>query len=476
MSDDALRALGFQFASQSAALIDLADRRLLACNRAFSVLLGYSEEELVDRPLDTLIPESSVGALREALEATRTSPLSGHDTVLPLRREDGTEVRVRLRSRLIEESGGSSGRVVVGVDEIEPRSSKQDAFFDMLAHELRNRLSNLRLTVQVLNREEAPAGSRWGWGLAAIDQEVAELDQLTNDLLDVSRMARGRVRPGRAPVDLVAAARAAEGAWVDRGDADAPALRVKAPTGPMVVWGDDQRLQQVISLIATLAATPDAQNIDVSLVVNADCAHLTVVGPGLEPSLFPNDFDLFAAAARAATDRPGLGLEPLLVVGLVDRMDGELKVRPGAVELVLPLAGVPAPPDTADESGSATPSIVHRRQVLVVDDDRGAANTLVQLLSTFGHTVEMAHDGETGLRLAIASRPQVALLDIKLPRMDGYTLARRLRSTLGAEITLIALTGLDDPRDRARVREAGFDHHLVKPVDVDRLKALVTAR
>ena len=522
MNDDALRASAFQFAPHSSAILDAERGRILACNRAFSVLLGFSEEELVDRPIDVIVPEDHRNQMRAALRATRTSPLLGYETTLPLCREDGAHMRVRMRCRLVDDGDGGPVRAIIAIEELTPNTDHQDAFFAMLAHELRNRLSNFRLAVQILDREDVPAGSRWRWGLSVMDQQVGELTQLTDDLLDVSRMARGQLSPRHEPVDLTALVRAVARApaandavpadsahHADHANDTKPSSETSAShsvtdlveeDGPArTVFGDPQRLMQVVSLLVELARAPDGDGVHLTLTDDGERARLAVRGDGIDPHLFPNDLDLFAAAARAAAARPGLGLEPLLVSGLVARMDGQLFVRRGTVELSMPLAigartaptaRVSPPPHSTSAPHSPTlpphsagqlangallgnPKVGARCQVLVVDDNRGAANTLALLLSSAGHAVEQANDGERGLQMALQARPKVALLDLKLPGMDGYALARRLRAHFGSEIRLIALTGLDDPDDRARASEAGFDHHLVKPIDVEVLKSLL---
>ena len=480
MIDDTLRAAAFEFAPQSTAVIDIERGRILACNRAFSVLLGYSEEELVDRPLSIIVAHASQKTMQDALQATRTSPLLGHATSLHLRREDDTDVQVHMRCRLIDD-GPSPVRAVIAVDEMTPTHDDQDAFFAMLAHELRNRLSNFRLAVQLLDREDVPAGSRWRWGLSVMAQQVADLSQLTDDLLDVSRMARGRLAPKRETIDF-------RGLVTDvvrdrpkpsRSDAESEDTATVEfvdtidPTQTATVRGDTERLKQVLALLLEIAQTPESETLQLWLSADDDNVRVQVRGPGIQPGLFPDDLDMFAAAARAAAARPGLGLEPLLVSGLVERMDGRLIVRPGEIEMTLPQIESALP---AVEAGTTpmSESPPEGRKVLVVDDDRGAANTLALLLSTAGHAVDKAHTAEQGLERALIFRPQVALLDLRLPGMNGYDLARRLRAEFGQSLTIIALTGLDDPADRARVREAGFDHHLVKPIDVEVLKSLLT--
>ncbi|MEL7370517.1 MAG: histidine kinase dimerization/phospho-acceptor domain-containing protein, partial [Myxococcota bacterium] len=253
MSDDALRAAAFEFSPQSAVLVDAAHGRILGCNRAFSILLGYSEEELIDRRLDVILPVRARDAMYDALEATRTSPLLAHETSLPLRREDETEVSVRVRCRWIDEGAATGERAVITVDELPNSPDSRDAFFSMLAHELRNRLSNLRLAVQILRREPEPDGSRWPWGLQVMEQQVTGLTMLTDDLLDVSRMARGRLSLKREPVDVAAAVDAAIERWKARQDGPPLEIDVRMDASDALIAGETERLIQIIDRLIDLA-------------------------------------------------------------------------------------------------------------------------------------------------------------------------------------------------------------------------------
>ena len=409
MNDDALRVAGFQFAPQASAVVDLEQGRILGVNRALCVLLGYSEEELIDQPFDQLASTDDRQAFRDAVQATRSSPLLGYETCLPLRREDGSDLRVRLKSRLIDEGMGAPIRAVVTVDELcgdeneappeAPASSDdqdRDAFFAMLAHELRNRLSNFRLAVQILRREDAAPDSRWGWGLSVIDQQVIELAQMTDDMLDASRLMRGGLKPQQAPLDLVPLV---ETAVAQRQNASNRRTHIdlKVPPRPVAVLGDPPRLQQIVSLLLNVAYMPDVERLGVALTVDGEQACLTVRGPGLQPQLFTEHLDMFAAATQAANHRPGLGLEPLLASGLIARMQGRLVVQTGVAEArwaLIDAARLTEPAATPDARDNTA------RRVLVVDDDPGAANTLVMLLSNADLTVEVAHDGQRALASA----------------------------------------------------------------------------
>ncbi|MEM7675112.1 MAG: PAS domain-containing sensor histidine kinase, partial [Myxococcota bacterium] len=298
MSDDALRAAAFEFSPQSAVLVDAAHGRILGCNRAFSILLGYSEEELIDRRLDVILPVRARDAMYDALEATRTSPLLAHETTLPLRREDETEVSVRVRCRWIDEGATMGDRAVITVDELLASPDSRDAFFSMLAHELRNRLSNLRLAVQILRREPEPYGSRWPWGLQVMEQQVGGISTLIDDLLDVSRMARGRLTLKREPVEVSKAVDTAVERWRARQDDRPPQVDAHVNTSDAMVAGETDRLIQIVDRLLELASAGQ-EPLSVKTFEEGREVAVVVGGPGLKPGAFSNDLDLFAAAARA---------------------------------------------------------------------------------------------------------------------------------------------------------------------------------
>ena len=462
MTDESLRAIGYQFAPQASAIVDASNGRFMACNRAFSVLLGFSEEELVGQSVDVVVPSHVSEGLRDALDATRTSPLLGHEAVFTFRREDGSDLSGRMRSRLIDDRWDGPPRIVIAVDEVDSAPTERDDFLALLAHELRNHLSNARLTVQLLRREEAPNADRVRWGLSVMSQQIEALRRLTDNLLDLSRMARGVMTIERQPLDLTKLLRSI--ADSEPAEPEQPSvIELSVPDTPVAILGDERRLHRALVLLIELVAHKGPDPIALSLTDDGRHANVVVRAERIDAELLHN------ADASSTTTDSGLGLEAQLVRGLIEQMDGEIRVAPKAVSIRLLKSEVVPLPSTELGAGDRAAD----GHVLVVDDDRGAANTLALLLSSSGLVVEMAHDGEHGLKMAMAHRPKAALLDLKLPGMDGYALARQLRERFGPEMTLIALTGLDDPADRERAKEAGFDHHLVKPPDVDELKSLL---
>jgi CheY-like chemotaxis protein len=316
------------------------------------------------------------------------------------------------------------------------------------------------------------------------------MTSLVDDLLDVSRVTRGLVTLARAPV----AARTIVDEAIEQVrpmfEARRQHLAVDIADADATVLGDRARLVQVLANLLNNAAkyTPEDRRIDVAATVDAARGRLLLVvrdeGIGIEPELTGHVFDLFTQAQRSV-DRAqgGLGLGLALVKNLVELHGGTVLCTSAGLgqgstfEVALPLmepATQAAPPAAAPDTPGAAPGRRRPLRLLVVDDNVDAAATLGMLLEACGYLVEVEHDSHRALERARQQRPDVALLDIGLPDMDGNELARRLRADAqtGA-IVLVAVTGYGQEQDRRAAFEAGFDHHLVKPVDMDELAALL---
>jgi signal transduction histidine kinase/CheY-like chemotaxis protein len=362
---------------------------------------------------------------------------------------------------------------------------RKDEFLAMLAHELRNPLAPIRNAVQAL-RLLAPDNAEVRWAREVIERQVWHLSRLVEDLLDVSRFTRGRVTLRKEPTDLAAvAARAAESIRpaVEGGGLQ---LAVALPADRLWVDADPVRLAQVVGNLLNNAAkyTPAGGRIGLTAGREGGGAVLRVwdTGVGIAADMLPHVFDLFAQGDHTL-DRAqgGLGIGLTLVRSLVELHGGSVRACSGGPDrgsefvVRLPLmADPPGPGATPTDTGrgAAPPP----RRVLVVDDNVDVAASLARFLELTGHDVRTAHDGPAALDAVRADRPEVVLLDIGLPGMDGYEVARRLRELLAtAGVVLVALTGYGQEGDRRRSREAGFDHHLVKPVDPAALQELLAS-
>jgi PAS domain S-box-containing protein len=353
----------------------------------------------------------------------------------------------------------------------EQANRAKDEFLAMLSHELRNPLAAIVNASRLLEQRGEPADRTAHLG-AIVARQSEHLARMVDDLLDVSRLASGKIVLRREPVDLKQVVERATAVLREAGRTARHELRVEA--GSVFVKGDATRIDQVVFnlLDNALKYTPPGGLVGVEVGRDGDRAMLRVrdTGVGIAPEILPHVFDLFVQAHRSL-DRAegGLGLGLTLVRRLVELHGGTVSVSssgPGQGSEFL----VELPTMAGAEAPDALPPIPlaaeARRRILVVEDNPDARETLVLLLESWGHQVEQAGDGESALARAAAVPFDVALVDVGLPGMDGYTVAERLRAIPScAHLHLVALTGYSRERDRHRAGEAGFHAYLVKPVD-----------
>ncbi|GAB2508495.1 hybrid sensor histidine kinase/response regulator [Lysobacter humi (ex Lee et al. 2017)] len=356
---------------------------------------------------------------------------------------------------------------------------RKDEFLAMLAHELRNPLAPIGTSAHLLDRvADEPARVREIARIIA--RQAGHMRDLVDDLLDVSRVTRGLITLRKEPLD--AAAIVAGAVEQSRADLDARRhrLAVRLPDRPARLCGDRTRLIQVVANLLNNAAkySPDGSRIDVDVECGDGLVRIAVAddGQGIEPALLPHVFELFSQGRRSP-DRAhgGLGLGLALVHHLVQSHGGTVAAysdgpgRGSRFVVELPEADValplPAPPEA--------PAAARRRRVTIVDDNIDAAEALGMVLDLHGHDVRVHRDARAALDAALHDPSDIYLLDIGLPGIDGYTLARTLRAGPAPGSLYVAITGYGSATDRAESRAAGFDHHLVKPVDVEALLAIV---
>jgi signal transduction histidine kinase/CheY-like chemotaxis protein len=360
---------------------------------------------------------------------------------------------------------------------------RKDEFLAVLAHELRNPLAPLRNAVHLLQQPEVDRTviDRTG---QVMGRQVQQLGRLVDDLLDLSRIARGQMELRKEPVDLGQIARRAADASRPLVESRRHELTVALPAAPVRLLADPARLEQVLTNLLNNAAryTPEGGRIWLTATTEGGAAVVRVrdTGIGIPPEMLSHVFGLFAQVGRPQERAGGgLGIGLSLVKSLTEMHGGRVEAHsagPGrGSEFVVrwPLPAEEAP-EGAPAPAAGPPATERAVRALLVDDNADAADTLALLLRLWGHEVTVAHDGPAALRAAEAQRPEVCLLDIGLPGMDGYELARRLRARPGlARAVLVALTGWGQEEDRRRAREAGFDHHLVKPVELSALRELL---
>ena len=366
------------------------------------------------------------------------------------------------------------------VQQLESESQRINEFIAMLAHELRNPLAPIGNAVRMLEKSSDTQDIAWSTRL--IGRQLGHLTRLVDDLLDVSRITSGKIRMRKESVDLSPLVRRAVDSLRATVEGYGHALEVDLSPQPVLVDGDETRLTQVVVNLVTNAAkyTPDGGRVRVELRPSESVAKLRVIdnGIGMSKPLMDSVFDLFVQGDRRL-DRVegGLGVGLTLVKRIVALHGGTVAVTSAGAghgsefTVTLPLAA------SAVASASPSPVLVpleSTHKVLVVDDNEDAADSLARLLQMSGHEAVVAYDGPAALRIAAANPPDAVVLDIGLPRMDGYQVARHMRALPQLHNTrLIAVTGYGQDADRRAVSKAGFAFHLVKPVEFDELLRVI---
>lgn len=373
-------------------------------------------------------------------------------------------------------------------DAAEAANRTKDEFLAMLGHELRNPLSPILTAVQLMKLKGSAASDR---ERTIIERQVSHLTRLVDDLLDVSRIARGKVELKAELVemaDLVARAIEVASPLLEQRHQN---LTVNVPRRGLVVHGDPIRLSQVISNLLTNASKYTPAGGDVTVAAELEGRHVAVCvrdsGVGIAPEVLPTIFDLFVQG-RQSLDRSqgGLGLGLAIVRNLVERHGGSVSARSDGrghgSEFVVRLPKAERSEEIAELDTVPTsvgvpiprPGVA---RILVVDDNEDAADLLAASLARKGYDTRVAHDGPSALRVAAEFLPDIGILDIGLPVMDGYELAAHIPAIPGlASIRLIAVTGYGQEADRRKARDAGFEHHFVKPVGLEEISAVVSGR
>ena len=370
------------------------------------------------------------------------------------------------------------------IESLESSERQMQEFLAVLAHELRNPLAPISNALNLLARKPTADPSEI-WVRDVLQRQTGQLSHLVDDLLDVSRITRAALVLDRKAVDLRTLVRQAADASTQWFEQRRHTLEVRVPGERLVVEGDEVRLSQVVQNLLHNAAkyTPDGGSIELEAWREDGDAVIRVAdnGIGMTADTLNSAFDLFKQAHQGLDrSQGGLGVGLTLVERLVKMHGGSVAAKsegPGrGSEFLVRLPLKPEQPIVRPlaDAKAAAPRHGPRRRILVVDDNRDAAQALKLLLETDGHEVRVAADGAGGLALARQYKPEVALLDIGLPSMDGYELARRMREEPALEGTLlVAVTGYGQMHDRARASASGFNHHLVKPVEFSALQRLL---
>ena len=487
-SEEKFRSV-FEKAAIGMARVRFADARPIDVNDALCRMLGRTREELLRTPWPALTHPDDVEEDLVPFRRLAAGELDSYTLEKRYIHRAGSEVWARLTLSAVPDALGRPAYEIAVIEDVTDRKRaelalreadrRKSEFLGMLSHELRNPLAPIRTSLHLLDR--APPGSTQAWrAREVLGRQVAHLTRLVDDLLDVTRISRGKVELRRAPLDLAAVVRRACDDHRALLEADGLALAVHAPAAPLRVHGDEARLAQIVGnlLLNARKFTPQGGRVDVTVERRGDAARLSVrdTGAGIQPDILAQLFEPFLQAKQTlARSEGGLGLGLALVRGLAELHGGSAHAasagpgRGSEFTVELPLA--PAAPDarTAPPEGSGG----RGRRVLVVDDNHDAASSLAELVALFGHEVAVVFDGPSAVAHAAAHRPEVILCDIGLPGMDGYEVARSIRAAQDGAVRLVALSGYAQPEDVQRAAEAGFDEHVAKPADPDHLERLL---
>lgn len=363
-------------------------------------------------------------------------------------------------------------------DALQAADTAKDEFIAALSHELRNPLAAMTAASHFLRMAD-PTHAAASDARGVIDRQTKHMSRMIEDLLDVSRIIMGKATLLRETFDLAPIATNLVDAWRAQGRFGARIVSVN--TRPAWITADRTRIEQILSNLLDNAVkfTPPATRITVTVARDGDAAELSVAddGPGIPPNLVPRVFDVFVQEEQGVgRSRGGMGVGLTLVKRLAELQGGSVSVtnaEPGSgARFTLRFPAVSKPMPVAEPAPSDSRHVTPCR-IVVVEDNADARDMLRQVLQMSGHEVLDAGDGATGVALALERGPDVAIVDIGLPDIDGYEVARAIRARADRRVALIALTGYGQPEDRRRALDAGFDVHLVKPVAIDQLEEAI---
>ena len=485
----------FRQAPVAIAILRGPDHTCEFANDPYLEIVGH--RPVLGKPLLEALPELADQGIKELLDGVRSSgkPFVGSSIRALLNRGGGgaaEEAFFRLVYQpMLDGDGQCSGIVIVATEVTELANARRDAesanrakdeFIAMLSHELRNPLSPILTALQLMKLRGIDAAER---ERTIIERQVGHLVGLVDDLLDVSRITRGKIELKKEHVelaDIVATAVETASPLLEERQHD---LDIHVPRRGCSVHGDKERLSQVVANLLTNAAkyTEPRGAIDIRADREADSVVISVrdTGIGIEPEMQASVFDFFTQA-RQTLDRSqgGLGLGLAIVRSLVTMHGGTVTVyseglgRGTTFTVRLPYVAMPDAETRTETRPVLEPRSSGAGRILIVDDNRDSAEMIAEALSALGYATHVAFDAPGALHAVQEFAPDVALLDIGLPVMSGYELAQRLREfPATAQVALIAVTGYGQPRDRLASGDAGFDAHLVKPVDLDQLAHVV---
>ena len=463
------------------------------CNRRLAELVGLPHDSVVGTRLGDFVVPGDRASYDRLLHEGQDRSRGGEFRV---QRADGKVVPVYITlNPLPVDSGFWAGAFLTDLTAQKDRDAlvsaqaalreadqRKNEFLAMLAHELRNPLAPIRNAVDILRLTGGEAGAVQRTS-SMLERQVGLMVRLVDDLLDVSRVSRGRIELRRERVDLVSVIAHAVEATRPLYAAKGIELGVVLPDAPVYLHADPARLTQVVGNLLSNACKFTPQGGTVSISVKRERSQVSIrvrdSGVGIPPGDLNRIFEMFAQVDTSLErSSGGLGIGLTLVKSLVEMHEGRVEALsegPGrGSEFIVHLPVLVGSQSSSGAAQSETPSATYR--ILVVDDGRDAAESLALLLKLHGHETRTAHDGLDAVDAAEAFRPDVVLLDIGMPRLNGYDACRRIRAApWGKNMVLIAQTGWGQEEDRRLTEEAGFDAHIVKPVDYTRLLRLIAS-
>jgi PAS domain S-box-containing protein len=483
----------FEAAKDGIFILDAQTLKIIDSNPFMTDLLGYSHDEFFGKQLWEIGLFADKEASQAAYRELQTNGFIRYDH-LPLESRNGQKVEVEFVSNVYAED--LQQVVQCNIRDITERcrlerqladlDRRKDEFLAMLSHELRNPLAPILNAVQLLQRQK-DENSVQRKAHTIIERQVGQLTHLVDDLMEVSRTLTGRIqlRPEQVTVSgIVERAVETVRPLIDQRKHE---LTLSLPPDPIWLYADAARLEQVVTNLLTNAVkyTNEGGHIWLSARQEGDKAVLRVrdTGLGITPAFLPHVFDLFSQAERTSDrSQGGLGIGLALSMRLVEMHEGTIAVSSTLGQGSEFVVSLPVDLSTAPPKKTQRPATEIARpidavlRVLIVDDNEDAATALEMLLEEAGHSVRAAHTGPAGLAAALEFLPDVMLLDIGLPELDGFEVAKRIRQQAALHnVVLVAMTGYGREKERQRSREAGFDYHLVKPADFGTLEHILTA-
>ena len=470
---------------QQGALTLRNDGTIAYCNRRFADLVGRSLERLVGVAFRDFIPCDGHFFYESLLQEGRAGFSQGESHV---QNTDGALVPVFLTlNALPPDSGAAVGLLVTDLttqrhheklnallEALNEADRRKNEFLAMLAHELRNPLAPIRNAVQVLrltggNKEAVQAASEM------IERQIGQMVRLVDDLLDVSRITQGKIELRRERIELASAVNHAVEAIRPNCERMDHELTVTLPPQPVYLNADPTRLAQIVGNLLNNACKFTDKGGRISLTVEREGEQAVIrvqdTGIGIAADQLSRIFDMFTQVDESLErSAGGLGIGLTLVKNLVELHDGTIVVHSTGLgqgsEFTIRLPILVETPQPPPEPTAGEPTPTTARRILVVDDSRDSATSLARLLNLTGHETHTAYDGLEAVEAAATFRPDVILLDIGLPKLNGYEACRKIREQpWSKDIVIVALTGWGQDEDRRKSKEAGFDGHLVKPVD-----------